>query len=351
MQCFACQAVLTHEDIQSPEFRFGVSCPHCYRTPEAASLEEMAERQRKLAEVAAEQAGCTPYDNRRLLHVPRREAGRSLIDFLCVYHPPTPREQWLAWIEDGSLTSQDSKVDPLMTVRDGQQFSHVQIGVVEPPTAHDIEIVYQDASLIVINKPAPLPVHPCGRFNRNTLLSFLSEVYRPEKLRTAHRLDADTTGLVIFCRNFASAREVQPQFTHRQVDKLYLLRVSGEVTSAAFTCIAPISDHADRDGLRSIDEEGREAETRFRLLKRFSDGTSLLSAEPITGRTNQIRLHAAAMGLPIIGDKSYGDALCTGGKYERYPLCLHAWKLGFRHPATHEHRTFEATPPAWATEE
>ncbi len=241
VQCYNCQAVLTHEDIQSPKFRFGKSCPNCYRTDEQAREAARADREQQIRAIAQSQPGCQPYTNSRRMHVAARWAGLSLIDFLTAYHPPTPREQWMAWIETGTITSSGQPVRADQFVREGQQFDQVELNYVEPQVASDIQLVYEDEALVVINKPAPLPVHASGRFHRNTLEYFLAQAYRPEKLRLAHRLDADTTGLVVLARKYSSARVLQPQFAEGRVRKKYLLKVHGHPAAERFSCEEPIA--------------------------------------------------------------------------------------------------------------
>lgn len=197
-------------------------------------------------------------------------------------------------------------------------------------------------------------MHPSGRFNRNTLQFILNEVYHPQKLRPAHRLDANTTGLVLLARTRHFAGLLQTQFSRGEVEKAYLARVQGHPESHAFACDAPISDAPAGTGSRQVDEAaGLAARTEFRVLKRDADGTALLEARPLSGRTNQIRIHLWSLGLPICGDPLYlpdgklGDTqtLAVGDA----AMCLHAWKLAFDHPLSRERITFEAPPPGWAT--
>lgn len=216
-----------------------------------------------------------------------------------------------------------------------------------------MELVHEDEAVVVINKPAPLPMHPCGRYNRNTLEYFLRQAWYPEVPRPAHRLDANTTGLVLCSRTRRFARVLQPQFENGEVGKVYLARVHGVPARAEFEVDAAISREATEAGAREIDEDsGLRAVTRFRLLEAFDDGSSLLEVRPLTGRTNQIRLHLWHAGLPIVGDPVY----LRGGERGRVqtlgvndpPMCLHAWKLSFVHPLDGGRREFETDAPAWS---
>jgi RluA family pseudouridine synthase len=225
--------------------------------------------------------------------------------------------------------------------------------VIEPAVNMDVRILHEDEAIVVVNKPAPLPIHSGGRFYRNTLQWLLYDVYSPQKLRPAHRLDANTTGVQVFSRTRHFAARVQDQFTRMQVEKVYLVRVNGHPDASEFACHAPISNEPGKLGSRSVDDvAGLPAHTDFRVLKRFNDGTALLEARPRTGRTNQIRIHLAHLGWPVCGDRAYLTGSEVGEvqtlSIDAPPLCLHAFEITFRHPVTAEPVTFTAPPPVWA---
>lgn len=311
--------------------------------------------------------GCVPYRNERLMRVRQTQTGLPLIEFLCEFHPPTPRQSWLDWIGRGEITISGRNIGADALVTAGERYLHVMPDYVEPEVNAAISILHEDDALLVIDKPAPLPVHPSGRFNRNTLSKLLESVYPNESLRIAHRLDANTTGVVVFCRTAAAAAKVQPQFERRQVAKQYLARVQGHAPWQVYRCDLEIGDAKsfggnDTAGARVTHRSGQPAETLFHCLDRFDDGTSLLRVSPITGRTNQIRVHAAAIGFPIVGDPFYAppfDAAPPGVVSTRPrltqtlgvddpPMCLHAWQIRLIHPVTDHPITLESTPPAWA---
>jgi RluA family pseudouridine synthase len=239
-------------------------------------------------------------------------------------------------------------------VRAGERYRHLFPNVTEPEVNGRMEILHEDKALIVVNKPAPLPMHAGGRFYRNTLKYILGIVYHPQRPHPAHRLDANTTGIVLVTRTQHFAGRLQPQFARGTVKKLYLVRVQGRPTEDVFSCDAPISAESGELGSRTVDESsGQDARTKFRVVKRDADGTTLLEARPLTGRTNQIRVHLWHLGFPVCGDAVYLSGKKIGDtqtlSMEDAPLCLHAWKIEFVHPLTRQPVSFTAPPPAWAT--
>ena len=170
-------------------------------------------------------------------------------------------------------------------------------------------------------------------------------------MRPLHRLDANTTGIVVFARTRFFASQLQPQFATGEVEKQYLARIQGCPPMDQFTCDAPITNNTTGLGARAIDEQGLAARTEFRVLHRFADGTSLVEARPITGRTNQIRVHLWHLGWPILGEQAYlpnqqlGETQTHG--IGDMPLCLHALRISFNHPLTGKEAVFESAKPSW----
>ena len=198
-------------------------------------------------------------------------------------------------------------------------------------------------------------MHAAGRFNRNTLQHILYAVYHPEKPKQAHRLDANTTGVTLLTRTRHFAARLQPQFARGEVAKYYLVRVHGHPPDDIFDCDAPISAEPGEIGTREVDTEaGLPARTEFRVLRRHADGTALLEARPLTGRTNQIRVHCWHMNLPVCGDPVYQAARKRDEvqtlSVSAPPLFLHSWRIAFAHPLHGRPVEFTAPPPAWASD-
>ncbi len=354
--CFACLTPLTPEDLQDPRFQKGISCPYCHATADEQRARTLAKRHDQLRRATHPLPGSIPYDNQRPLNVPERCDGLTLLDFLCTILRHVPRDEWASLIAAGRILNREGVPGAeKQVVRAGEQYVHLLPATIENDVNANIEILDEDESLIIVNKPAPLPLHPSGRFNRNTLQSILHTVYAPQKPRPAHRLDANTAGLVVFARTRHFASLIQPQFAGGEVEKVYLARVQGHPPGDTFRCELPISDVAGDVGSRTIDEEnGLDAKTSFRVLERFADGTALLEVQPLTGRTNQIRVHLWHLGLPICGEQTYlpGKKLGTTQTHgvNDPPLCLQASRLRFLHPLTRQPIEFAVARLDWAEE-
>jgi len=359
-QCYACLSPLSVEDQQSPLYDPPHACPHCHQTPEMRQQKLLENRQNRIRQVVNPLPGSVPYDNPRPLNVPARFDRLSLFDFVCQFHPHYGEDQWRQTIAEGRIRQGGLPVEAGRIVRAGEQFAHLQIAQIEPEVCGEIEILHEDDALVVVNKPAPLPMHPSGRFNRNSLQWILNAVYAPLKLRPAHRLDANTTGVVVCCKTRAVSSQVQTQFEwsqgeRSQVEKVYLVRVQGHVPWSERVCDAAISADVQECGGRGIDVAGLPSRTEFTVLAHQSDGTSLLEARPRTGRTNQIRIHLWSLGFPVLGDPLYLSGQQHGNLQTlsladalQQPMCLHARSLTLTHPLTGERVTYTAPAPAWA---
>jgi pseudouridine synthase, RluA family len=226
------------------------------------------------------------------------------------------------------------------------------------PQEMELDIVFEDSDLIVVNKAAGVLVHPTNYDRTGTLLNGLS-FYLNRSVPTAsavgavdeslppadaggtdlirpgliHRLDRQTSGLIVIAKNQRSHKRMTKNFQQRYVQKHYLALVDGVVADDAGTISASIGRYGDLKHW-DVKEGAKESETHFRVLRRDADKT-LLELQPVTGRTNQLRIHCAHIGHPIVGDIDRG-----GSEHER--LCLHAWKLSFRHPSTQQQVELES---------
>lgn len=348
--CFVCQAPLTAEEQEDPRYVANVSCPHCHREDAELAAGRLEARRLALKAVTDPLPGGVPHDNCRPLRIPGALDGRVLAEALTELFPELPAEHWRALLAAGRLLDpQGHPAEADRVVRAGEQYLRIFPAAVEPAVASDIGILHEDEAILVLHKPAPLPMHPCGRYERNTLQHFLHAAWHPEKPRPAHRLDANTSGVVICARTRHFAKLLQPQFERGEVEKTYLARVHGHPAADRFTLDAPISPEAVGAGAREIAEDGQPAITEVRVLRRDGDGTSLLELTPLTGRTNQLRIHLWDAGHPIVGDPVYLREGARGGKQTldvgEPPMLLHAWRIGFRHPLSGERVSFEAPVP------
>ena len=216
-------------------------------------------------------------------------------------------------------------------------------GTAMRPEDLPIEIVYEDSDIVVLNKPAGMLVHPTHRDKNGTLLNGLayhlnknsngSGTVRPGLV---HRLDKQTSGLMIVAKSVRVHRVLADHFKRKLVEKRYIALVEGLVRDEEGVVESPIGRYADLK-LWNVKDDGKDAKTRFWVRAKQADST-LVELEPVTGRTNQLRIHCSSIGHPIVGDEQR-----NGRPYER--LCLHAWKLGLNHPRTGKVMKFKLPIP------
>jgi 23S rRNA pseudouridine1911/1915/1917 synthase len=210
-----------------------------------------------------------------------------------------------------------------------------------------LDIIFEDSELLVIDKPTGMLVHPTKGVRRGTVLNSVTYYLnfngqaelKNEKLVRAglvHRLDKNTSGLMVIAKNARAHRILSNHFQRKLVGKKYFAVVEGIIKEDSGTIDAPIGRNAE-EKFWYISDDGKSAESNFRVVKRNADST-LLELEPVTGRTNQLRLHCAHIGHPIVGDDKYG-----GREFSR--LCLHAAKLSFYHPNGNRRLEFESALP------
>lgn len=352
-QCFNCLMPLTVADQQDPRYQPPTTCPYCFRSDAEKTAQTIVEREAAIAKATNPLPGNEPYDNYRPIKISSKFDGQPLLAALCQIFSHLDAEHWRERANQQLIV--DAEYRPVAldrTVRSGEWYFNRMLATSEPDVNATIRILHEDEAIVVVNKPAPLPLHPSGRFNRNTLQWILNQVYHPEKLRPVHRLDGNTTGVIVLARTRHFAGKLQPQFAAGRVEKIYLARVQGHPPPDRFECDASISTGTTELGGRGIDAEGLAALTEFAVLDRFSDGTALVEARPHTGRTNQIRVHLWHLGWPVVGDQAYLPNQRMGETQTHRlgdpPLCLHALRITLEHPLTRERVTFESPVPDWA---
>ncbi len=220
------------------------------------------------------------------------------------------------------------------------------------PEEITLNIIYEDGDLLVINKSRGMVVHPAPGHYSGTLvnallghctdLSGIGGVMRPG---IVHRLDKDTSGLLIAAKNDYSHRLLSGQLKNRQIKREYIALVHGQVSPARGRITAPIARHPRHRKKMAVMESGREAVTRYRVLKIF-DRYSLLKLKLETGRTHQIRVHLSHLGYPVVGDETYAKG--ARGDLPRNLISshtLHAYRLNFKHPRSGKALQFVAPLP------
>lgn len=207
------------------------------------------------------------------------------------------------------------------------------------------EIVHQDAELLVVDKPAGLVVHPAPGNREGTLsqaLAGTADGGDPERPGIVHRLDKDTSGLLVVARSEQTLRALQGALARREISRRYTALVRGKPESAAGTIDAPLGrDRRNPENISVRRDSDREAITHFELIEEFAR-RSLLRVQLETGRTHQIRVHLAAIGLPVCGDVQYGGVPGELGLTRQF---LHASELSFHHPVTGELMIFSSSLP------
>lgn len=290
------------------------------------------------------------------LHIGPDEAGQRLDRFLVQRQPAISRNVIQQAITGGAVLVNGKTSKSGYTLRSGD---NIQISGVTPyqetskahPTPIPLDVIYEDEDLLVVNKPAGLVVHPAPGHTDDTLVNALL-AYLPslqtedEQARPGivHRLDKDTSGLLLVAKTPRAHKALVEQMKHHEIIKRYLALVEGNVSLEQGSIDAPIGrDPRHRQQMAITVVGSREARTHFRVLQRFSRHT-LLQLQLETGRTHQIRLHLKAIGHPVVGDLMYG----SGNVLKRTPLkrqFLHAYQLQLLHPVTGQQLEFEAPLP------
>jgi 23S rRNA pseudouridine1911/1915/1917 synthase len=253
-------------------------------------------------------------------------------------------------VKDGLVTIDGSAARVSHLLRGGERVE-VHPGELPPlkatPENEPVEVLYEDDAVLAINKPAGLVVHAGAGNYSGTLVNrllhrfqSLSQVGGDLRPGIVHRLDKDTSGVLLVARTDAAHRALAAQFSDREVEKTYLALVHGRVKDEQGRVTKPIArDPVRRTQMTCSLDKGREALTEYRVRQRF-DRFTFLEVKIGTGRTHQIRVHLASLGHPVAGDPIYGIKSAPAPR-----LFLHAWKIAFESPATRERVQIEAPLP------
>jgi len=308
-------------------------------------------------------------EQRRTVTVAAEQSGRRLDQVLAAALAPLSRSRLKTLILDGRVTSGGATImDASQRVKPGQV-----IGIVIPAAvaaepkgqAIALAVVFEDEHLIVIDKPAGMVVHPAAGNPDGTLvnaliahcgasLSGIGGVARPG---IVHRIDKDTSGLLVVAKTDAAHRGLAAQFARHDLDRAYIALAWGILRPASGTIEGAIGrSAANRKKMAIVTKGGKAARTDYKVLKRFADTLSLVECRLSTGRTHQIRVHLAARGHPLVGDPVYGGTQKAKAKglppataarvlgFKRQ--ALHAFRLGFRHPVSAKMLSFESDLPS-----
>ncbi len=291
--------------------------------------------------------------------------GINLLDYLCERFPYKNRNAWIEAITSGQVVINGLKSlpDQVLKLKDSVSYTSLRR---EPEVATNIETIFEDDYLLVVNKPAPLPVHAQGAFIINTLICILRQRTGNEDLGLGHRLDRETSGVLILAKDRSLTGKLMARFEESNVEKWYLAVTRGQIDFkekliSGWMGTKPNSLIGMRKELKSEKTEGyQESSTRF-FLKEQLKNHSLLACELLSGRTNQIRVHLESIGFSIVGDKMYGrddqeyldylrhlekrGSLSGGGNWDHPRQLLHSWKLSMNHPVTNERMHWEAPMP------
>jgi 23S rRNA pseudouridine1911/1915/1917 synthase len=284
----------------------------------------------------------------RELTIPSELAGSRLDQALARLLPEHSRSRIRTWIDAGRVTVAGEAAPAKHKLFGGER---VRVEPLPDPRANEftaqplpLSVVYEDEALIVIDKPAGLVVHPgSGHWDgtlANALLHHCPQLAGVARAGIVHRLDKDTSGLLVVAKTPTAQTDLVRQLQARTVRREYLALVYGVVPHGG-RIDAPIARHPRKRTSMAVIASGKPAVTHYEVRERFA-GCTLLACRLETGRTHQIRVHLASLEHPLVGDPAYGRR--AGIAFPRQ--ALHAWRLGLTHPTTREPRKWESALPA-----
>lgn len=282
-------------------------------------------------------------------HARREEAGEPLVGHLARRFPHSDADGWRAHVEAGRVLLNGAPATHDALLHEGDVIEYRRAPWEEPEIHAEIPVVLEDEHVLVVNKPAGLQVLPAGSRLRATALTLVrgDDPARAE-WSPVHRLGRGTSGILVFGKTAFARSSLSAQFRERRLGKLYLAWVVGTSLKTSLRMREPIgSVPHSRGPVHAVAQRGKPSLTLGRVLRRDADRRmSLVAAEPVTGRPDQIRIHLAAAGAPIVGDPLYAPG---GGLLDARPgdvgYLLHATALRFRHPATGKIVKLRCPPP------
>lgn len=294
------------------------------------------------------------------LEVGAEEAGQRIDNYLIRWLKGVPKSHVYRILRSGEVRVNKGRIGPDYRVQTDDKVRIPPIRTAERVVAAapkagarvEFDILYEDAALLVINKPSGLAVHGGSGISFGAIEQLRAARPQAKFLELVHRLDRDTSGILMFAKKRSALVALHEQLREGRVQKIYLALVRGHWRDAKRAVKAPLQKHLLANGERrvSVHEEGQAAHTIFRLRKSWPDSQppfSLLEAELKTGRTHQIRVHLAHLEFPIAGDDKYGDFPLnkTLKKQLLKRMFLHAYRTGITHPDSGEALHFEAALP------
>ena len=310
----------------------------------------------------------------RVITVSAGEAPKRFDVFLSTHSAGLSRAAVQRLIEHGAVTVNGKRPKPSQKIRPGDTIAW-EVPQPEPleigGEAIPLEVLFEDAALLVLNKPAGLVVHPApGHWSGTLVNALLHHLQNPspypspsggegtkgelsgiggrERPGLVHRLDKGTSGVMVIAKTDAAHQGLSKQFKAHTIHRAYLALVRGSVKGKAGRVDLAIGrDTKNRKKISARTTSPREAVTEFRVAERFGETATLVEVSPQTGRTHQIRVHLASLGHPLLGDETYGGRkACAIGTLSIARPMLHARTLGFTHPLTGQSLEYTAPPPA-----
>ena len=287
----------------------------------------------------------------RLIRLEVDESGQRVDKYLAERIPELSRSQAQRLIREGLVTVNGQSTLPAYRVKEGECLTvrippkeKLALAAEELP----LKVVYEDEDIVVVDKPAGMVVHPSAGHPRGTLMNALlahipslANLGEDSRPGIVHRLDKETSGLMVVAKNDSAQRFLKDEFKGREVEKTYLALVEGRPSVEHAVVEAPIGRDPKNRKRMAVVRGGREARTEYRVLESYPRH-SLLKVRPETGRTHQVRVHLAFIGHPVVGDRVYGRKRLTLPMTRYF---LHAQKLMFRHPKDGQYVEFETALP------